>query len=201
MWTDMILGRIDDKNTAVQKAGRLAGIVAQCPQYPGQLTWWTDERTANSIMRHNLIVDSANTKRAHTTLQAVERAKVEVPEKKLEKKKDDETPYRVYADEKTAREVLAFLYPKYNWRVRKMVNCFYEAAVGRPSQVNSLEHVIATVPNLTGGKEGEKNQTMTHWVPCYKDTTDPTTLRYVVVIKKDLKEKVTEVDAKWVQTL
>lgn len=79
VWTDMILGRIDDKNTAVQKAGRLAGIVAHCPQYPGKLTWWTDERTANSITRHNSIVDIANTKRAHTTLQAIKHAEEDVP--------------------------------------------------------------------------------------------------------------------------
>jgi hypothetical protein len=75
VWTDMILGRVDDKNIAVQKAGRLAGIVAQCPQYPGQLTWWTDERTADSILHHNTIVDLANVKRGHTALQARERAK------------------------------------------------------------------------------------------------------------------------------
>jgi hypothetical protein len=79
IWTDMILGRIDDKNTAVQKAGRLAGKVAHCPQYPGNLTWWTDERTANSILSHNTVVDVAGTKRAHTALQAVGHAREEIP--------------------------------------------------------------------------------------------------------------------------
>lgn len=80
VWTDMILGRVDDKNVAVQKAGRLAGIVAQCPQYPGNLTWWTDERTASSVKRHNSIVDSVGEKRGQGALQAMARAKVEVPE-------------------------------------------------------------------------------------------------------------------------
>lgn len=78
VWTDMILGRIEDKNTAVQKAGRLAGVVAQCPQYPGQLTWWTDERTANTIAYHNQIVDVANTQRGCSALQAVSRASASV---------------------------------------------------------------------------------------------------------------------------
>jgi hypothetical protein len=82
VWTDMILGRIADKDSAVQKAGRLAGVVAQCPQYPGALTWWTDERTASMIRRHNGIVDAACSPamRGHTALQAVARAKEAVPE-------------------------------------------------------------------------------------------------------------------------
>jgi hypothetical protein len=81
----MILGRIDDKNTAVQKAGRLAGIVAHCPQYPGQLTWWTDERTANTIAFHNQVVDAANIQRGCSALQAVSRASASV-------EKPQETP-------------------------------------------------------------------------------------------------------------
>jgi hypothetical protein len=77
IWTDMILGRIDDKDSAVQKAGRLAGVVEQCPQYPGKLTWWTDEKTAALIIRHNNIVDGAGEKRGCSALQAVSRADAE----------------------------------------------------------------------------------------------------------------------------
>lgn len=87
VWTDMILGRIDDKNIAVQKAGRLAGIVAQCPQYPMKLTWWTDERTGVSILRHNSIIDAVGEKRGHSVLQAVKRAEDEV--KNTDEKKED----------------------------------------------------------------------------------------------------------------
>jgi hypothetical protein len=79
VWTDMILGRIDDEDTAVQKAGRLAGKVAKCPQYPGKLTWWTDANTAAMIRHHNLMVDEANTLRGCSALQAVTRATVSVP--------------------------------------------------------------------------------------------------------------------------
>lgn len=92
IWTDMILGRIDDKNVAVQKAGRLAGIVAQCPQYPGKLTWWTDERTGNSVLRHNVIIDAVGEKHGHSALQAVKRAEVEEKEKKAEEKEDPNDP-------------------------------------------------------------------------------------------------------------
>lgn len=74
VWTDMILGRVDDKDTAVQKAGRLAGIVAQCPQYPGTLTWWTDAGTAAVVSRHNSVVDGTNALRGCSALQAMTRA-------------------------------------------------------------------------------------------------------------------------------
>jgi len=73
IWTDMILGRIDDKNTAVQKAGRLAGIIAHCPQYPSTLTWWTDVNTATRIINHNNMVDEANKKKSCSAIQAIVR--------------------------------------------------------------------------------------------------------------------------------
>lgn len=79
VWTDMILGRVDDKDTAVQKAGRLAGVVAQCPQFPTTLTWWTDEKTKQNVTRHNSVVDQANTKRGCSALQAMTRAEAAVP--------------------------------------------------------------------------------------------------------------------------
>jgi hypothetical protein len=79
VWTDMILGRVDDKSTAVQKAGRLAGVVVHCPQYSGSLTWWTDEKTASMICRHNDVVDVANSKKGCSALQALVRGEAEVP--------------------------------------------------------------------------------------------------------------------------
>ena len=76
IFTDMILGHVEDKNTAVQKSGRLAGIVAHCPQYPGELHFWTDERTARIVVNHNRMVDAANTlPGAYSTLQATTKAR------------------------------------------------------------------------------------------------------------------------------
>jgi hypothetical protein len=80
IWTDMILGRIDDKNSGAQKAGRLGGNVAHCPQFPVDgLTWWTDERTSMSVCRHNNIVDGSNTRRGHSAIQAFTLAEGSVP--------------------------------------------------------------------------------------------------------------------------
>lgn len=80
IWTDIILGRIEDKNSAVQKAGRLAGIIAQCPQYFGTSTYWTDEHTQRDILRHNNIVDEVNKITGCSVLQAVTRGAIKVDE-------------------------------------------------------------------------------------------------------------------------
>lgn len=80
IWTDIILGRIEDVNTAVQKAGRLAGTIAQCPQYHGKCTYWTDESTKREILRHNNIVDEVNKTTGCTVLQAVTRGTVKIDE-------------------------------------------------------------------------------------------------------------------------
>jgi hypothetical protein len=61
IWTDMILGSIQDPNTAAQKGGRLAGIIGQCPQYTGKLYFWTDAQTERRIRMHNQKVDITNT--------------------------------------------------------------------------------------------------------------------------------------------
>ena len=74
VWTDEILGRIENKNTAVQKAGRLAGIIANSPQYPKKIHYWTDEYTENLIRRHNMIVDASNIRYGSSVLQAVKHA-------------------------------------------------------------------------------------------------------------------------------
>jgi hypothetical protein len=79
VWTDEILGRIDDKNTAVQKAGRLAGIIGNSPQYPGRLHYWTDEYTENIIRRHNVIVDTSNNSSGCSVLQAFKHAESVTP--------------------------------------------------------------------------------------------------------------------------
>ena len=81
IWTDEFLGHVEIKEMAVQKAGRGAGIVAQCPQYPNHLTWWTDEETASVVKRHYEIVDAANNLGGcRTIVQALEHAKRKVPE-------------------------------------------------------------------------------------------------------------------------
>jgi hypothetical protein len=80
IWTDMILGHIEDKSTASQKAGRPAGIIGQCPQYTGQLYFWTDKQTSENILRHNKMVDTSNTLSGYSAIQSVNHAKDMLPQ-------------------------------------------------------------------------------------------------------------------------
>ena len=83
IWTDMILGKIEDKNVGTQKAGRLAGIIGNSPQYPGSIHYWMDEHTENLIRRHNTIVDVANTYSGCSALQAVKHAEDKTPKQTI----------------------------------------------------------------------------------------------------------------------
>jgi hypothetical protein len=102
IWTDIILGRIDDNATAVQKAGRGAGIIAQCPQYIGSVTYWTDERTANTIKRHNQIVDTANSMGTCSVMQAVGHAEEQHP--KIAERRPYELSPQSFATVEEAKE-------------------------------------------------------------------------------------------------
>ena len=84
IWTDEFLGSIENKDTAVQKAGRGAGIIAQCPQYPGEITYWTDKETASNIDHHNRVVDTVNRlPGANTLYDAVTQAKAETKRRNI----------------------------------------------------------------------------------------------------------------------
>jgi len=74
IWTDMILGRIEDISTAGQKQGRLCGIIGQCPQYIGKLYFWTDANTSRRIRMHNEKVDISNTLSGYSAIQSVTHA-------------------------------------------------------------------------------------------------------------------------------
>jgi len=80
IWTDVILGHIDDTSKAVQKAGRGAGIIGHSPQYHGAVDYWTDAATAELIKRHNTIVDATNEEQgSNSVLQAKRHAEARNP--------------------------------------------------------------------------------------------------------------------------
>ena len=80
IWSDEFLGHIEVVQTAVQKAGRLAGIIAQCPEYTGQLTWWLSQETAAVVKHHYERVDTANALQGcNTMLQALTLADERLP--------------------------------------------------------------------------------------------------------------------------
>lgn len=68
--------KIEHIPTAVQKAGRGAGIIRQCPQYSGQFHYWIDSFTSSFIEHHYKMVDKANElKGTNSLIQAVSHAK------------------------------------------------------------------------------------------------------------------------------
>ncbi len=93
IWTDFILSKIENKASAVQKAGRGAGIIADCPQYCGSVTYWTDAKTAELVCQHNKIVDITNDLSGLSASQAYKHATEITPSVKKNQKAYDDIHY------------------------------------------------------------------------------------------------------------
>jgi hypothetical protein len=183
VWTDLILGRIEDKDTAVQKAGRLAGIIGKSPQYPGTTHYWTDEYTEQLIRRHNIIVDKSNINSGCSVLQAVKHAENMTPVIKVNHRVNLDTFY-IYTDEETVRKVCAIL--DYNYRAVKPATegpneGFRETSLNTGTTKVSLIDAIKKVPTAYGTIKGVVTY-RTHY-PCYKDINDVDSLHFVVIIR------------------
>lgn len=182
IWTDMILGRIDDKNTASQKAGRLAGVVEQCPQYPGKLTWWTDEKTAALITRHNNVVDSAGENRGCSALQAVTRADAAEPALRVANEEDN---YMVVWQEFATFEEAKAYAPRVRLPSKTDGDGFMLSALTNKAARLSYDDVMVVKTwKKTAGfcisdklKIGSSTCTM---YTCYRNTADNTTVVFVV---------------------
>jgi hypothetical protein len=159
VWTDEILGRIDDKNTAVQKAGRLAGIIGNSPQYPGETHYWTDEYTEDLIRRHNTIVDTVNTMRGSSALQAVRHAEEMTP-KKIVNHRTDINSFLVYNNEAIVIRVcdeLGYQYRKTNPSTDGQNIGFCETSMNKEKTKVSLLAAINHVPGSWGSQKPDKD--------------------------------------------
>jgi hypothetical protein len=183
VWTDMILGRIEDKDSAVQKAGRLAGIIGNSPQYPGTIHYWTDEYTEQLIRRHNTIVDKSNNNTGCSVLQAVKYAENMTPKIVVNHRVSLDT-FLVYTDEDIVRkvcEILNYLYRSIKPKTEGPNIGFRETSLNTGSTKVSLLDAIKKVPTAYGTNNG----IMTYRVcyPCYKDINDKDSLHFVVIIR------------------
>jgi hypothetical protein len=156
IWTDMILGKIDDKNIATQKAGRLAGIIGNSPQYPGKIHYWTNENTETLIRRHNTIVDAANTYTGCSVLQAVKHAEDSTPMPKVNHKVDQKY-YLVYDNIETAKTVCKKLGLQFR-HVNPEEDGFIKTSVNKKKEKVSLPDAIKKVPNGYGTAEKVKER-------------------------------------------
>jgi len=182
VWTDIILGKIDDKNAASQKAGRAAGIIGNSPQYSGNTHYWTDQKTEHEIRRHNTIVDTSNSMSACSVLQAVTHANrmvsVDLPE--VPHENVDIDSYRIYDNEGVVKKVCSIL--KYHYRTTPdNINGFKETSLNESKAVVLLKDAIRKVPTAYGTNNGVK--TYRTYYPCYIDITNKETLRFVVIIR------------------
>jgi len=184
IWTDMFLGHVEIKESAVQKAGRLAGIVAHCPQYSGSVTWWTDEDTAKEVKRHYELVDKMNRlPGCNTMVQAMAKAEREVPSQAMSAAPVvNIDTYRVYDNEEIVKNVCRLL--GYEYRTTKSnENGFKETSLNAKKTVVTLSSAIDKVPTAYGTNGGVKTYRTCY--PCYLDITDNTTLRFVVIIRPE----------------
>lgn len=188
IWSDVILGRVLDKYMASQKAGRLAGKVASNSQYPLHLTWWTDKKTAESVITHNKKVDKTNTIRGYSAAESLARAEATVPEV-------DANLYRIYKEEADTRAVCALLGYQYI-PTKNNEYGFKETSLNKSTSVVSLQDAIRKVPTAYGTNNGVR--TYRTYYPCYVNITDNTSLRFVVIIRPGTdKNKLAECDAKF----
>tara|TARA_B100000787_G_C16178021_1_gene290134 strand:+ start:166 stop:1803 length:1638 start_codon:yes stop_codon:yes gene_type:complete len=94
--------------------------------------------------------------------------------------KDDIKTYRIYDDEDIVHAVCKIL--KYDYRpVKENNEGFKETSLNKKGCVVSLRDAVNKVPTAYGTNNGIK--TWRTYYPCYVDTTDTFSLRFVVIIR------------------
>ena len=116
----------------------------------------------------------------------------------LPEMKDDSVDinlYRIYADEEVVCDVCKML--GYNYvSTKNNADGFKETSLNSKKSVVSLRDAVKKVPTAYGTNNGVI--TYRTYYPCYVDTTDNTSLRFVVIIRPGTDEsKVIECDAKF----
>ena len=102
--------------------------------------------------------------------------------------------YRIYADEEAVRNVCNMLGYQY---IPKNDNAsgFKETSLNSKTSVVSLLDAVKKVHTAYGTNKGQTNYRT--YYPCYVDTTDNTSLRFVVIIRPGDESKIADCDAKF----
>ena len=112
--------------------------------------------------------------------------------------KDEEVDinlYRIYSDEGVVRNVCKLLGYHYV-STKDNTDGFKETSLNNKTSVVSLRDAVKKVPTAYGTNNGVK--TYRTYYPCYVNTTDKTSLRFVVIIRPGTdKTKVVDCDAKF----
>jgi hypothetical protein len=185
VFTDMILGRIDNVSSAVQKAGRLSGLIGDSPQYTGSIHFWTDGYTAEKILVHNRMVDAANQMDDMSIGDAIGKGTAN----SHENYKSDK--FLVYTSEEKVRAVCGLL--GYRFQLSQPDGPdgppyqrpgFIRTSTGGRASLLTLARALIYVPSAAAGSVNGKPSDRSCF-PCYKNEKDPSTLHYVVRIHHD----------------
>lgn len=107
----------------------------------------------------------------------------------------DKNLYRIYSDENVVRSVCKIL--GYNYKnAANNSEGFKETSLRAEKKVVSLSEAVKNVPKARGGGAGGTQAR--RYYPCYVDTSDNTTLRFVVIIEQSIDSStIAECDAKF----
>jgi hypothetical protein len=105
--------------------------------------------------------------------------------------------YRIYSNEKTTKAACKILGYRYiSPEKKKTETGFYMTSLHLKQEVASLEKAIKRVPDAI--KKGGPHNACRVYFPCYADTTNISTLKFVVIIRPTTDQaKVAECDAKF----
>jgi hypothetical protein len=174
IFTDVILGQIPNEATACQKAGRGAGLIANSPQYTGMTHYWTDKKTATSILAHNHMVDRVNESEDSGMMTHIVHSA-----RSLVNHSIDEDTYLVYTDLVMATEASRMLGRRLNMNLYdKDSEGFYTTARGGKSERISLITAIHRTAHRSCSITGNKRLCF----PCYRDIANIHTLHYVILV-------------------
>ena len=210
VFTDMISGDIGDDSTAVQKQGRPSGNIGDSPQYSGETHYWGVESTTERVINHNKLMDMINKDMGMEAIldkknRILEECNVALPKRPKVNHRVHANLFRVYKgdDEADMRNVVYKLYGrKKNRKFQENANGFLLSSITqnikKKGTIAELCYAIKEVPGTAGlkHKAAGKSASPRVWA-CYKDTTDISTLHFVVLVDP---ETVTEQKLKIIDT-
>ena len=210
VFTDMISGDIGDDSNAVQKQGRPSGNIGDSPQYSGETHYWGVESTTERVINHNKLMDMINKDMGMETIldkknRILEECNAALPKRPKVNHRVPANLFRVYKgdDEADMRNVVYKLYGrKKNRKFQENANGFLLSSITqnikKKGTIAELCYAIKEVPGTAGlkHKAAGKSAPPRVWA-CYKDTTDISTLHFVVLVDP---EKVTEQKLKIIDT-
>ena len=181
IWTDLILGnKLEELSTAVQKVGRGAGIIAQCPQYPKEFHYWTNQQNADDIIYHYNKVDNLNkVEGANTIIQAMNRA-LNRTEKKIRNHSIAMETFRVvkgHTPHETLRIIRNIVENIFNQHYSEPTKRdeFYITSLNSQADKVKLLDAIKKVPGSYGGGSGYRR-----FLPSYSNINNSITLYCVI---------------------